>query len=882
MPPTVARRALVAALALVGLLLFAPNGDVLSYLGLQAVAIAVLAHGIIRHRRGASRSWWLVLGAFVAWLLADAQWLLSGGLGREVPLLSVSYLLYALEYALLIAGFVGFVRGAATRRDVDAGLDVVSVLIATLFASWELILEPVFTDVAESVGDRIVNSSFAVADVVLVALVARLLLVPGARSRAVSALSLSCVLMFVADVSYAVAVDVGHYDTVSPALGVVFLASGWLLAIAGGHRSMTDVGKPGGDCGEDAVAPARMFLSLGALVLPIPVGIVSGLGADGFDVDTYLVATSLLMVVAVIRLARLQRAAERYRRQLTRREAYYRAVSQHASDGVLVLDRLGAVREASPSAAAILGVDEVVLGTDALTFVANADRPQLATAFLTALERPSAVYGNEIRLQRAGGEPAWVEIRASNLLHDDVVNGIIVNLQDISARKRAEAELAHQAFHDPLTSLANRALFQDRVAHALARLHRRTGNVVVLFCDLDGFKNVNDSLGHAAGDRLLSAVAGRIAAVVREEDTVARLGGDEFAVLLEGGDAVVRAEDIADRILRAVVEPVAVDGTWVSAGMSIGVAAAGPDALTADELLRDADTAMYSAKAAGKGRSTWFQEAMRAAVIERLALESALREAVTRDELELRLQPIVELRSGALKGFEALVRWRHPERGLLAPIAFLEVAEETGIIRDIGAWVLEHSCRVAAAWTDPTLEIRELDDPTYPARVAASVVSSGLDPHRLVLEVTETTMIEDPDGVAERLGHLKELGVRLAIDDFGTGYSALQYLRRFPIDILKIDRSFVDGVDSAELPAIVRGMIELGRSLELTLLAEGIERAVQLDGLAAGGCLLGQGYLFARPLELDDAAALIETASVLGHLPDVVPPLPVATPQPSS
>jgi diguanylate cyclase (GGDEF)-like protein/PAS domain S-box-containing protein len=447
-------------------------------------------------------------------------------------------------------------------------------------------------------------------------------------------------------------------------------------------------------------------------------------------------------------------------------------------------------------------------------------------------------------------------------------------IHDISERKDLEAELINQALHDPLTGLANRTLLLDRIAHALARAGRSDSPTTVLFLDLDGFKTVNDSLGHAAGDELLRAVADRLAVHLRPTDTIARLGGDEFAILLEdtGTEA---ATPIAERLGRGLAAAFNVRGREIVARASIGIATGAPGQRAADELLRDADLAMYMAKREGKGGHAVFEAAMHTAVLERLELEADLSRALAAGEIVVYYQPIVRLADASLTGMEALVRWNRPGHGLVPPAGFIPAAEETGLISEIGRWVLEEACRQVAAWQvdhpdSPPLQLsvnlsaRQLQDPGLVGEVEEALRRSGLDPGRLVLEITESMIMKEPDTAAERLRSLKQLGIRLAIDDFGTGYSSLNYLRRFPVDILKIDKAFVGAIAGGpEDAALAHAIIRLADTLELDTVAEGIETEEQLAELLRLGCELGQGYLFARPLPADAMAVLLRTSGPL-------------------
>ncbi|SFL15431.1 putative bifunctional diguanylate cyclase/phosphodiesterase [Geodermatophilus ruber] len=437
-----------------------------------------------------------------------------------------------------------------------------------------------------------------------------------------------------------------------------------------------------------------------------------------------------------------------------------------------------------------------------------------------------------------------------------------------SSRERTQAELAHLAFHDGLTGLANRALFTDRLELALRRTARSGGEVAVVYLDLDGFKNVNDSLGHHAGDRLIGAVAQILQGAVRSEDTLARLGGDEFAILVERAPGVQEATRIAERILTALSNPVDLGGQRVTVSASLGIST-GDVAATASSLLRDADNAMYWAKGAGRGGYVVFNPQMRSAAAERRQLEEDLWAALPGGQFRLVYQPVVDLGSERVMGFEALLRWDHPTLGVVLPERFLPVAEDIGLIPEIGRWVLAEACAAAAGWrrSHPgagalsmavNVSPSQLGSPGLIDDVRSALESSGLPAAALVLELTESVLVRDPLLAAERLHELRGLGVRVALDDFGTGYSSLSHLRQFAVDILKIDRSFVSTIDDAEaMPAILRGLINLGRTLDLEIVAEGIEQERQRSHLREGQVGLAQGYLFAAPLEHTDAELLL-------------------------
>ena len=437
----------------------------------------------------------------------------------------------------------------------------------------------------------------------------------------------------------------------------------------------------------------------------------------------------------------------------------------------------------------------------------------------------------------------------------------MLNTRDVSERKRLEEQLTHQAFHDPLTGLANRALFRDRVSHALALAQRQSNPITVLFLDLDDFKRVNDSLGHAEGDRLLIAAAERFLSCARAADTVARLGGDEFAILLEHSAGPEGRGELLERLATAMSHPFTLSGNQVQVSASIGVATAGAGD-SADDLLRNADVAMYAAKRRGKGRSETYESRMYADVRHRLEMEAALRAAIDAGGLTLHYQPMVQLGTGLIYGVEALVRWEHQTYGHLLPQHFIPLAEETGLIVKLGSWVMEEACRQVHAWREAhpqtplaisiNISGRQLQGSGIADALRTALASAGVDPSAVILEITESVLMQQTDAVLERLQVLKKLGVRLAIDDFGTGYSSLSYLQRFPIDILKIAKPFVEEVAlGAERAALARAIVGLGDTLRLQTVAEGVEMAEQRAALIELGCPLGQGHYFSRALPAD-------------------------------
>jgi diguanylate cyclase (GGDEF)-like protein len=438
---------------------------------------------------------------------------------------------------------------------------------------------------------------------------------------------------------------------------------------------------------------------------------------------------------------------------------------------------------------------------------------------------------------------------------------------------RAVEDAVHEALHDSLTGLPNRSLFLDRMRHALARAERGDEPVAVLFCDLDGFKTVNDSLGHRTGDRLLVSVAERLIECLRPADTIARLGGDEFAVLLEELREPGDAARAAQRLLDALKAPFDLRGREFYVSASIGIAAGAGDAET---LLRDADLAMYRAKARGKGRYAVYEPSMHTAIVERLELEVDLKRGIEREELAVAYQPVFSLTDGRVTGVEALVRWHHPSRGIVMPESFVPLAEESGLIGELGRWVLRKACHQGALWRakypgHPGLGIgvnisgAQLREPGLVQEVADALAESQLDATGLTLEITETALMESFDTAIEQLDALNELGVDLAIDDFGTGYSSLRYLRRLPLDVMKIEKSFIAGIGGpGEEAELMRAIVDLAGIFGLRVVAEGIERPEQRDRLLELGCELGQGHLLSEPLDAPGADALLLRVGLLG------------------
>jgi len=621
--------------------------------------------------------------------------------------------------------------------------------------------------------------------------------------------------------------------------------------------------------GEDGVLLFPIFLSTDPPGEP-PAGIFMLIGGQR-DLEVRWPSVQILVSEAGLAMERILLTQQRVKRES---EELFKELVQDASDAILIIDDDDTVRYASPSARDIFG-DGPIVGTDMRRLATATEvewNPESSSA--GAPDGRQSGFSEQWRITRHDGRVVRVRVRHSDLHDKPSVQGRVLTLRDVTEERRLQDELQHRAFHDALTELPNRILFADRAGHALA-LARRTGTVTaVLFIDLDDFKDVNDTLGHAIGDELLTAFAHRLAATARESDVAARIGGDEFAVLLENLRDPAEADAFAERATAAFSEPFILSEGPVTMTATVGVATS-DDSDSVDEMTRHADLALYAAKAAGKHGWQRYSPALSTGMVRRLEIRSALEQAVSDSAFGLVYQPIVSLDTGRIAGFESLVRWPRQGQDTLMPGQFIDIAEDTGLIVPLGTWVIRQALSDLAAGrapasktADPFVSVnvsaRQFRSGNLVTTIRETLEDLGLPPSLLLVELTESVLLRHEEGIAANLAEFKRLGVRLAIDDFGTGYSSLSYLRELPIDVLKIDKSFVEGITaSPQRLALAKGIVAIASTLDIAVVAEGIETSEQCELLIEMGCEYGQGYLLARPMSWQDGQQLLRSGRPL-------------------
>ncbi|GAA3350026.1 hypothetical protein GCM10020358_74390 [Amorphoplanes nipponensis] len=836
-----------------------------------------------RHRGRLGVAWGGIGLGVLLWCAGEVSWTYAELVqGHDAPAPGPSDVGYLGMVPLVAAGLLAVPVGrqSAAHR-VRSVVDGLMIAASLLLVSWILVLAPLLAAGAASPLARLVLLGYPLSDVVLITVALYVLALLRRGGRDAGALSLilaGMVTLGVADTLY-VYVSLHHvYHTGGP------LDAGWFTGFA---MILLAALRPAGRTAAPAGGPAEgqslaVLLPYAAVLVALVCSVVHY--ALVGEVDPFFAACRTVLIVLIIarqlltllenrHLTRhLEARVARRTAELRASELRFRALVLQSSESVAVIDADSTIRFQSESVERIFGYPaSLLLGLRLLDVAGRRAAPRLAAALESVRDQPLGVVVVEVPLRHGDGRLRLAEMTITNLVHDPSVRGYVLNTRDIHDATELQEQLVHEAYHDALTGLASRALFRERALEALARDGAGTA---VLLLDLDGFKEINDSLGHAAGDALLVQVADRLRAAVREGDTVARFGGDEFGVVITSPTALADAEAVAGRIAAALAEPVRVGERDLPVAASIGLAG-GADAGDIDQLLRNADLAMYRAKAAGGAGLAAYHPGMLAGLVGRLELEADLRLALDREELALHYQPTVDLRTGAIVGFEALVRWRHPTRGMVSPLDFIGIAETTGLIVPLGRWVLAEACRQAVAWGAGSgrrlkmavnVSVRQFEHGDLSAMVAEVLAETGMPVDQLCLEMTESVLLTDTDENLTQLQRLKALGVTLAMDDFGTGYSSLAYLRRYPMDILKIDRSFVDRLGGdREDEALVHTIVRLGASLGMTTVAEGIEQAGQLATLRALGCDLAQGFLLSRPVPAEEAGRMLaaEPAPVL-------------------
>ncbi|BCJ55137.1 hypothetical protein Asp14428_66120 [Actinoplanes sp. NBRC 14428] len=863
------------------------TSETISNLGLCAAAVAAAIVCLVRAgtHRGRLRAAWGLLGLGVlSWASGQmcAVWLDT--FTGSVPLPSQADVGYLGMIVLTSAGLLVLPVAAQTPANrARSVLDGLMVAFSLMLMAWIFVVEPILDAGGDSALALYVSLAYPLGDVVIVTIVVYMLALQRRRGRTFAHLALvgaGTVAFAVSDIGYAYLNLIGGYS--SGGVTDIGWFAGFSLILLAAARPVT--------AGPDEPAPAGEGSQPFGVLLPY-VAVVAALitsvvwfartGQNSAFV-AYTRSTLILLMVGrqllTLRENRsltsdLEARVAARTAELSASEQRFRALVQHSSDVVTVVGPDTEVLYQSESVRRVFGFPAQVLTGRRLTSVLDADSAvRLADALCSVSSRPYATTVLELTVRHRDRRLRQAEITVTNLLTDPNVGGLVLNTRDISERKELQEQLVHEAYHDALTQLANRALFRERVAEALEQ-RGDDGDVTVLFLDLDGFKEVNDSLGHLAGDKLLVQVADRLRGSVREGDTVARFGGDEFAVLIRSELGADEAEGLAQRIVDGLHEPFRIDERELHVRGSVGLAAyaalgPGDGADAAEQLMRNADLAMYRAKTSGGSGFAAYDPQMLAGLVERLELEADLRLALTRGELKVHYQPTIDMADSSVVGFEALVRWQHPVRGLISPMDFIPLAEATGLIVPLGRYVLTEACRQAMEWARESgrppvkmavnVSVRQFDRTDLAAVVREVLTGTGMPADRLCLEMTESVLMTDTEENLAQLVRLKALGVTLAIDDFGTGYSSLAYLRRFPVDTLKIDRSFVERLGGQSDDAALAGtIVQLGQSLGMTTVAEGIEEYGQLAALRAMGCEFAQGFYFSRPVPAGEAGRLL-------------------------
>jgi diguanylate cyclase (GGDEF)-like protein/PAS domain S-box-containing protein len=830
------------------------------YLSLAFSVPMAITIGIRRFQPTPRAPWYWVASANFMLFGAEILWFILDWMGLS-PYPSAADVLSLIAYPCLAVGLALLVRHRTATRELSSLLDAAIVSIGAGIITWVLLVGPVLGATDTTTVERLISLAYPMLDLLVISVVARLALGGGAPSAALAMLGLGLVTNLTADFYYVFVELTDGYV----AYGI--LDSGWLLGytLIGAavlHPSMARLAIPSGAPPEQ-VTPSRLVtLTVASVTAPL-ILLLQWLRGAPLEVPVVAIGAIAMFVLVVARVSELGRLVAVTR---AHGEARFRSLVHNANDVIIVLDGDGVITYTSPAINRVWQHRTAdILDTPFTNLLHPDDIDRFTRSLTVAVASTTTTTGGTTfdgRIWSSAQEWRSFEALTVNLLGDPSVNGVVLTCRDTTERVRLEAQLTHQAFHDPLTGLANRALFLDRVEHALGRLARGDQLAAVLFIDLDDFKTINDGLGHTAGDALLAEVSQRLTRHLRPGDTAARLGGDEFSILVEDVTDHDTINTVAQRLIAALQQPITIDDVTVSINASVGIAVRDTTD-SAHLLIRDADIAMYDAKTHGKGRYAWFDPPMRAQAVDRWKLRTNLAAALPQGQLFLVYQPIIKLDDGSIVGAEALLRWRHPTRGIIPPDGFVPIAEQTGMITEIGDWVLRTATMEATRWqTHPTpthppyvsvnVSAVQLRDDAIVARVRDALARSELPPDALVLELTESAVMDDVDHTITVLHELKDLGVAVAVDDFGTGYSSLAYLRQFPVDLLKIDRSFVTELGAqgqGQARSLAEDILTLATALNLPSVAEGIETPEQLIHLQAMNCALGQGYHLGAPMD---------------------------------
>ena len=857
----------------------------------------------LRSRGSRRAGWWLLGGSALAWAIGEAVYTFIFNVSQPCvsnpdacPNPSYADLFFLAAVPIGIAGLLMLPGKARSFADlVRQVLDGVLIGASILFISWAFAFRDLYNYNITSGLSKVatlVGLAYPVSDIIMATLaisaftrmrrgrLAPTLLVFGFIALGVSDTVYNYQVNVVGQSNYVAPTDVGWY------VGYFLVGLAALLVVLHGNN--------------DHAAEDERGASLVQTVTPyVPLVGVAVATVHAVQIREWgpVLAWTGIAIIAALLLRQVMTLAENMRlnrgleskvvarteqlmegrARLRASEERFRSLVQNSSDVITIMDTSYAITYQTNSVETVLGYPaESLNGTSFLELIADAERPSFTTAVLNAAsgEADGTRFASiECHVRDNSGKLRYVEIRITSLVEDLSVNGLVLNIRDITDRKALEEQLTHQAFHDQITGLPNRVLFRERLDYELLQRSRNKSNIAVFFLDVDGFKSINDSMGHTAGDQLLALLGKRIAKATRLGDTVARLGGDEFAVLAEGITARRNVGLIADRILKCLKPAFNIDGREIFIHGSIGIATRVDGTETAEDLMRNADLAMYRAKERNPGSYQIYESDLQSTVETQFAMQSAMQNAVERNEFVLYYQPLLELATGRILGFESLIRWIRPEVGMVPPLEFIPIAEQTGLIVPIGRWVLQTACEQVQRWREQTesdlhisvnLSMRQLRDPALFTDVKDTLRKVGLPARCLTLEVTESMLVENFDEAMKILNKLRGLGVKLSLDDFGTGYSSFSYLRQIPVNEIKIDRSFVNSLsDDASASVLVKSIVDLGDNLGLKVVAEGIETHAQLDELVGMGCHLGQGYLYSPPKPPDEAFALISKTFVI-------------------